>query len=123
MDLHVSPSLFSRILLAIMGLALIVMAYWFITTALTPVPVPPVPPAKGAVSFDAKADVSKDALFQRLRPLAPSTVDVGATGRLNPFVPPAPTPVVVSSTATTTVPSATSTETMQSPSTTNPTTP
>lgn len=93
-------SLFSRLLTIVGVLSVLIAAYWFITTSLTPYPVPPTPPRRGAVTFDPKVDVSKDAVFRNLRPLAGFEVEIGQMGRSNPFVPPAPAPIIISPTTT-----------------------
>jgi hypothetical protein len=93
-------SVFSRILTIVGVLSVLIAAYWFITTSLTPYPVPPAAPRRGAVTFDPKVDVSKDAVFRTLRPLAGFEVEIGQIGRPNPFVPPAPSPLIISPTTT-----------------------
>jgi hypothetical protein len=89
-------SLFSRSLTVIGVLAVLLSSYWFITTSLTPYPVPPAPPRRTSVTFDPKVDVSKNTVFSRLRPLSGFDVEVGQTGRSNPFTPPAPTAIIIS---------------------------
>ncbi len=94
-------SLFSRSLTVIGVLTVLISSYWFITTSLTPYPVPPAPPRRASVTFDPKVDVSKDKVFSQLRPLSALEVEVGQTGRSNPFTPPAPTAVIISPVTTT----------------------
>jgi|GEM_PF-1373965 len=85
-----SSPLFSRIITIVGVFAVLGAAYWFITTSLTPVPVPPVPPQRASVRFDPRVDVSKDAVFTNLHPLSALSVNVGEMGRVNPFVPAPP---------------------------------
>ena len=66
-----------------------------------PVPVPPNAKIQRAVKFDKSSDVSKNSVFSGLRQYGSSTVEVGETGRANPFVP-LPSPSNVTSTTTST---------------------
>lgn len=93
-------SVFSRLITVVAVLSVLVSAYWFITSSLAPYPVPLAPPQRGAVTFDPKVDVSKDAIFAKLRPLSGLEIEVGETGRANPFIPPAPAPIIITPTTT-----------------------
>lgn len=97
-------SLFSRILIIVGCLSVVGLSYWFVQTSLAPVPVPPVPPARGKVQFDPKLDVSKNTVFFNLRQMGPEVVEPLAIGRPNPFAPVLPVlpPPVVTTTGTTT---------------------
>jgi hypothetical protein len=66
-----------------------------------PVSVPPSVKIQRAVKFDASSDVTKNSVFSGLQQYGPVTVEVGETGRVNPFVP-LPSPVKATSTATST---------------------
>lgn len=88
MNNRVAPSLFSRIVLILAVAASLGVAYWVGSQALEPVFVPLNVPARRAVSFDPKADVSKNPVFQILQPLGPEGIDPGVLGRQNPFVAP-----------------------------------
>ncbi|MCC7357434.1 hypothetical protein IT408_02910 [Candidatus Uhrbacteria bacterium] len=94
-------SLFSRILTVVGVLAVLISSYWFITSSLAPYPVPPTPPNRTSVTFDPKVDVSKDKVFSSLRPLSGLEVEVGQTGRSNPFTPPVNAPIIISPVTTT----------------------
>lgn len=81
-------TLFSRMLFVLGGLSAVVFVFYLIQTTLSPVPVPPLPPAPTSARFDPALDVTKNAAFGRLRPVGPSAVLIGAIGRSNPFTPP-----------------------------------
>ncbi len=66
-----------------------------------PVPVPPNAKIQRAVKFDASSDVSKNSVFSGLQQYGTAMVEVGETGRVNPFVP-LPSPVNVTGTVTST---------------------
>lgn len=80
-------TIITRTLLVIGALLCLVFGYWIIQIALAPVTVPPPPPARKNVTFDARLDVSKNAQFTELKTIGPIDVDVPQTGRDNPFVP------------------------------------
>lgn len=101
MNNNSSPSIFSRLLLVVGGLAVMSTAYWFIKTGLSPIAVPPPSVSHGAVRFDPSLDISKNQAFFRLRALGPSELPMPELGRQNPFVP-VPPPPSATSTATTT---------------------
>lgn len=91
---------------------------WFLYTSLAPVDVPPPPPIRGALSFDVRADLSKDQRFMQLRGLVKDFEIVpGAAGRPNPFMPlPPPLPEFATTTASSTA-AATSTQSVAPTST------
>jgi len=96
-------TLVSRILFVLGGGGIVVFAYTLLQTMLAPVPVPPAPFAPASVSFDPTLDVTKNEIFDRLRPIGPSSIEIGAMGRSNPFLPPPTTTQeipLVTSTAT-----------------------
>ena len=110
-----APSVFSRILLILGSVSVVVLTYWFIATSLAPVSVPAAPPLRGSVRFDPSADVTKKPHFTEMHLLGPQEVKPSQLGRINPFVPIPPQqfiptttlPVIV--TPPTSTPSATST--------------
>lgn len=104
MSEKLAPSIFSRLLLVVAGLLVIVFTYWFIATWLAPVSAPPAPGSRGTVTFDPKLDVSKSETFFRLRPLGPLEPSIVPSGRPNPFVPPIPASLATSTTSTPPVP-------------------
>ncbi len=114
-------TLFSRILFVLGGGGIVVFAYTLILTLLAPVSVPPAPPAPASVSFDPTLDVTKNAIFDRLRQIGPPSVEIGAIGRPNPFISPPTTtrelPFVPAS-GTHGLPSVASTTTSESAATT-----
>jgi hypothetical protein len=94
-----APNLLSRILQVLGSVVVLGLAYWFITTSLSPVAIPPPPAKRTDVRFDPAVDVSRNPTFTQLRPLAAMEIEPGETGRLNPFVPaPKLAPVVATST-------------------------
>lgn len=106
----------SRVLFIAGGVGVLVFGYWFVQTALAPVPVPPAPIAPKSVTFDRSLDISKSDTFNSLHPLGPSDTSPQALGRTNPFMkaePPIRIPETnalnATTTATSTVNTATST--------------
>lgn len=69
------------------ALAVIVFAYWFLSTSLSPVEVPPLVLSRKDVKFDPKVDMSKNAKFLRLKPLGDGVPELTGLGRSNPFLP------------------------------------
>jgi hypothetical protein len=104
MSTKLAPSIFSRLLLVVAALLVVVFTYWLIATLLAPASVPLAPGSRGVVSFDPKLDVSKDETFFRLQPLGPLDPTKTPSGRTNPFVPPLPPAIATSTAPTTTAP-------------------
>ena len=96
----------TRLLFFVPALCLVAAAYVVVSGWTAPAEPPAVPPARGSVTFDPSADLSRNPSFNALRPLAPAGIDVGTTGRLNPF---APVERASTSTAAASFPSATGT--------------
>lgn len=95
-------SIFSRVILVLMALGVLVLAYWFINTSLTPVVVPQQLILRSVVRFDPKLDISSNEKFLVLRPLGEFELSLPKLGRDNPFVPPVVTDQMATSTATST---------------------
>ncbi len=95
MKISSSPSIFSRVVLIIGGLAVIGLTYWFIRTSLMPISaLPRVVANRATVKFDPALDVSKNEAFYRLQILLPVEPLAPPPGRLNPFIPvPLPKPL------------------------------
>ena len=66
-----------------------------------PIPIPPGPKTQRSVMFDKSSDISGNSVFSGLQQYGPSKVEVGETGRVNPFTPLSP-PIKTTSTATST---------------------
>lgn len=80
---------FQNIILALSALAVLGAAVWVGMVVFEPAPVPPIPPPRTRVSFDAKADIRQNRLFNALRAVITGEIEPGALGKLNPFVGPA----------------------------------
>jgi hypothetical protein len=106
MSNHIAPSIFSRLLMVVAGLLVIVFTYWMIATLVAPGVAPTPPGSRGSVIFDAKLDVSRNETFFRMRPLGPLDPNRPTTGRPNPFVPPV-APTLATSTLPALVPTTT----------------
>lgn len=77
----------SRSLIVAAACAALYFGYSLVGIFFSPVPVPPVMPAKRSVTFDAALDVSKKTTFEQLRSLGPVNVSTTNLGRDNPFMP------------------------------------
>lgn len=88
---RILPPLFSRLLTILVALGCVGAALWMGYAFLQPIPIPPLPPSRAAVRFDARVDVSKNAVFQHLEPVGLEPLSLDGLGRLNPF---APLPVI-----------------------------
>lgn len=98
------------------ALAVCGTVFWFIYTSLGPVDVPPPPPSRKALKFDAQADVSRNEVFGRLRLLVENpNLEPPEIGRPNPFIPVPKPQVLPAATSTTSTPSAAPTSTPLQP--------
>lgn len=95
-------TIFSRLLILMGAIGVIVFTYLLANIALTPVPVPPAKPVPASVTFDTKLDVSKHAIFNLLRPLGPADLTPVSLGRSNPFLPPVTSTEIITAPTTTT---------------------
>jgi hypothetical protein len=83
--------LVSRLLAVLAAVGVLGLAWWFVGSLFAPVEVPaPLPSNRTAVRFDPAVDVSRRPAFNALRPLVSGPLDIGVSGRLNPFLPPSP---------------------------------
>ncbi len=80
---------FQNIILVLSALAVLGAAVWVGMVVFEPAPVPPIPPSRARVSFDAKADIRQNRLFDTLRAVITGEIEPGALGKLNPFTGPA----------------------------------
>ncbi len=122
MNQRLLTTIISRVLLVIGAGLCLVFGYWIIQMSLSPVSVPPPPPARKNVTFDARLDISKNDTFTQLHSIGPLEVDVPPTGRENPFAP-AVAPVVVTAPVAiiaTSTPVTNATSTIASPTSTIP---
>lgn len=87
--------------MVLLALGVLGLAYWFISTSLTPVTVPQQLVIRSAVRFDPKLDISSNEKFLVLRPLGEFELSLPKMGRENPFSPPVLTTQDATSTATT----------------------
>lgn len=87
MEEKIAPPLFARIMLGVSALVMVGVVYWFLSNAMASMPLPVIGPAKSAKSFNPKADVSKNPVFNKLDEKYLSGVPDLPTGRDNPFSP------------------------------------
>lgn len=81
--------LISRLLAVLAAVGVLGLGWWFVQSLLAPVVVPEAPPSgRAAVRFDPDVDISQRPAFNALRPLVSGPLEVGPSGRLNPFLPP-----------------------------------
>ncbi len=95
-------SIVSRLIMVLMALGILGLAYWFISTSLTPVEVPRQLVLRSVVKFDPKLDISTNEKFLALRPLGAFDLQLPAMGRENPFFPPVVIHLTTSTSATAT---------------------
>lgn len=80
--------LIHRLVLVLSALAALGAAAWAGLRAFEPVPIPPVPPPRPAVTFDPRADIRGNPLFGTLQAVIRGEIDIGQIGRSNPFASP-----------------------------------
>lgn len=80
--------LIHRLVLVFSALAVVGIVVWIGMKVLAPVEVPPAPPPKAHVTFDAKSDIRSNNLFLRLKEFIIGDIDIGLIGNPLPFVGP-----------------------------------
>ncbi len=85
MNLKKAPPILSRIILALSSLIMVGVVFYYVSRSLEPVDIPPPAPLRQAESFNPKADVSKNPVFQKLVPTHMDPVPDLPQGRPNPF--------------------------------------